>query len=507
MATAFTNAAILYSVATNNGANSISPVDPTHTTLANYQELNTMANILASCVNSGGTTSSSSACYILFQNATSNGTTGSGTVPNDTASAMINITHNVRSNISNLFALASNSYAPYTPALSSAPSDFAYVIYFLFGNGSTANTYDPNQIVIDSAGTVYATNFWGSSTPTYSNGIMKITPTAGFIGATPISYLRSIAIDQSNNVFLFSPATGIVSEYAASTTGLLGTFVGTYNFSSLLSSQGVTNGDSTTPNEGGLFATSFQIGPTNNLLIANFSATTGANDNLYSFPLTAGTYSTSSVTNLHSLPNGTSNISIAVDGNGTVYMVDDTGTNTARVTSGGSYSTQTNTYNSDFVVLDPEDSPNFFDPGTGSGHNGITVFNNSFSASSSVAGGGSNFTQPYNPSMDGLGRYWFGDLNTKNLSARQATGSNVGQSDVYQELYVFGAGAGYSDSGAGSAVSTVPDQAGNLWVALESAQGSGWIDEMVGIAAPTIQPLSLQSLKILPTNTSLDIRP
>jgi hypothetical protein len=74
-------------------------------------------------------------------------------------------------------------------------------------------------------------------------------------------------------------------------------------------------------------------------------------------------------------------------------------------------------------------------------------------------------------------------------------------------LYVFGAGAGYSDSGAGSAVSTVPDQAGNLWVALESAQGYGAIDEMVGIAAPTIQPLSLQSLKILPTNTSLDIRP
>ena len=55
-------------------------------------EINTLANILASCINSTGTITgpaNPSACYTLFSNAMSNGT--SGNLPTDTATAAINI--------------------------------------------------------------------------------------------------------------------------------------------------------------------------------------------------------------------------------------------------------------------------------------------------------------------------------------------------------------------------------------------------------------------------------
>src|SRR5271170_569594 len=53
-------------------------------------EVNTLANILASCVNSTGPASST--CGTLFSNAMSGGTSGS--TPDDTATAAINIAHN-----------------------------------------------------------------------------------------------------------------------------------------------------------------------------------------------------------------------------------------------------------------------------------------------------------------------------------------------------------------------------------------------------------------------------
>src|ERR1039458_7169186 len=61
-------------------------------------EINTLANILAACVNSTGP--SFAACSTLFSNAESAGS--SGTAPTDTATAAINIAHNPGANIAAL---------------------------------------------------------------------------------------------------------------------------------------------------------------------------------------------------------------------------------------------------------------------------------------------------------------------------------------------------------------------------------------------------------------------
>jgi hypothetical protein len=51
------------------------------------------------------------------------------------------------------------------------------------------------------------------------------------------------------------------------------------------------------------------------------------------------------------------------------------------------------------------------------------------------------------------------------------------------------------------------DQGGNLWVAVRRGSNSGYMVEDIGVAGPTIQPLSVQSEKLLPTNTSFINRP
>jgi hypothetical protein len=82
-------------------------------------EINTLANILAACVNSTG--SSSTGCSTLFSNAKSGGSTG--TTPTETATAAINMVHNPTANVAALFPLQT-AVAPFAPMLSYAPSDF-----------------------------------------------------------------------------------------------------------------------------------------------------------------------------------------------------------------------------------------------------------------------------------------------------------------------------------------------------------------------------------------------
>ncbi|MEO6924625.1 MAG: hypothetical protein ABI142_12430, partial [Bryocella sp.] len=64
-------------------------------------QINTIANILASCINSAG--SSSTNCTTLLSNATSGGT--SSVTPTEVSTAAINIVHNPAANVANLFTL------------------------------------------------------------------------------------------------------------------------------------------------------------------------------------------------------------------------------------------------------------------------------------------------------------------------------------------------------------------------------------------------------------------
>ena len=129
-------------------------------------KINTLANILAACINSDGTVVSTPAatnCYTLFSNATSDGTSN-GTQPTETVTAALNIAHNPGANVANLYALAP-SVAPFQPSLSSV-ADFTLALNFT--GGGIVNR--PGQgIAVDGFGDIWTSNLPNSSKRKWGN--------------------------------------------------------------------------------------------------------------------------------------------------------------------------------------------------------------------------------------------------------------------------------------------------------------------------------------------------
>jgi hypothetical protein len=174
--------------------------------------LNTLANILAACVDSGNTTTapaSSTSCLSLFQTATADGTT-TGTQPTDTATAAINIARHPAgvgnsSFAATLFGIPTGA-VPFSPNLNNAPPDFTVAIQYAYsGNSIFAN---PRSIALDANG-----NFWFttwvtpavSGTTTYGTGYLA---EGSPLGAIVTSHLNSsyamgnIAIDSNQNAWV-----------------------------------------------------------------------------------------------------------------------------------------------------------------------------------------------------------------------------------------------------------------------------------------------------------------
>ncbi|MGP8092012.1 MAG: hypothetical protein ACLP72_01690 [Candidatus Sulfotelmatobacter sp.] len=115
--TGIANAADLASI-TTGFANSNLPSKPE--AKVPQTKIHTLANILSACINSSS--SSSISCTTLFSNARGNG--ASGSTPEETATAAINIARNPHANIAVLYGLQPRLSAPFLPALESAPEDF-----------------------------------------------------------------------------------------------------------------------------------------------------------------------------------------------------------------------------------------------------------------------------------------------------------------------------------------------------------------------------------------------
>jgi hypothetical protein len=109
---------------------------------ASSTEINTLGNVVASCINSpGGIAGDGSACGNLFTLATPSG----GQAPTDTVGALLNILKNPTQNVAALFNL-SGAAAPFQPSLSTAPPSWALPI--LVGPTVTLNTPAPGASVL-----------------------------------------------------------------------------------------------------------------------------------------------------------------------------------------------------------------------------------------------------------------------------------------------------------------------------------------------------------------------
>jgi len=194
-------------------------------------QLNTLANILAACVNSaGGVSGDSSPCGKLLS------LDGGGS--SDTVTAALQMTQSPGHNTSQLYGLISGS-APFQPYFTTVPTDFTAVVGYTVPPNIQAGTLDSNGHIwlytggynydtvadqsTDTQGviTVYDNNF---------NQLFTISPGTGGLyypnGMTPDASGHVFTINANNTISEFNSTGTAVSPAGGWPTGFTSTFTG-----------------------------------------------------------------------------------------------------------------------------------------------------------------------------------------------------------------------------------------------------------------------------------------
>jgi sugar lactone lactonase YvrE len=185
---------------------------PSQTGIPPQATLNTLADILAPCVNSDGT---GDPCNTLFANAKDL----AGNTPSNTLDAIINIAHNPAANVPALYNLVTST-PPFMPTLSAAPNDWTVAITFYVEN--LAGPYYP---AIDANGDIWIPGFANNTLTELDTFGDLLSGQAGFSGAN-LNEPVAIAIDASSNAWIANySATGNPSLSAFNSSGLsIGSF-------------------------------------------------------------------------------------------------------------------------------------------------------------------------------------------------------------------------------------------------------------------------------------------
>jgi hypothetical protein len=148
-------------------------------------KINSIANLLNTCT----AAASSAGCTALF----SATTPGDGTAPSNTLDAALNLVRNPGSKVAALYTQSTTSTA-FTPALTTAPSDWTMFITYAGGGMNT-----PTAVGVDATGNVWVTSYHSvvsefspTGTPVFANGITG--------GGLFNSY--GLAIDAQNDVWI-----------------------------------------------------------------------------------------------------------------------------------------------------------------------------------------------------------------------------------------------------------------------------------------------------------------
>jgi hypothetical protein len=162
--------------------------------------VNTLADMLAACVNMGVTGPDN--CNTLFN------ATNYGFKPVSTFAAALNIALHPAPTAGNMTALLGlvSSTAPFQPAIASPtpPNDFTLAIGY---NGGGIAVHGVNAVAIDASGNAWVTDYFTDSGSTIS-GLIEITPTGTFpggptgFGNTFLGAMNNIAIDQTGTIWV-----------------------------------------------------------------------------------------------------------------------------------------------------------------------------------------------------------------------------------------------------------------------------------------------------------------
>jgi hypothetical protein len=202
---AFQTAASLVDVSTGNARTTTPGGNGTVPT----STINTLANIIAACVD---TVSGTSPCSTLFATATPS----RGTAPSDTLTAILDIALNPGHNVAKLYSIITAA-ASFQPSLAGAPNDWTVSIEYTGGGLNYAQL-----LAIDGQGNVWVPNAVDPGT------ISEFGPTGdplsgktGFTGGG-LSYPYALAVDTTGNAWTANSGNNTVSEHTSGGTPLSG---------------------------------------------------------------------------------------------------------------------------------------------------------------------------------------------------------------------------------------------------------------------------------------------
>ena len=418
-------------------------------------EIDTLANILAACINSTGL--GSTQCNTLFMNAT-NG----GAQPVDTATAAVNIAHNPGANVANLIGLQTPS-SPFQPMLSATPTPNDFTIAVSYTGGGMN---DPLGLAIDNAGDVWATNSNGgaNSLSEFSPVGVAISGAGGFTGGG-LNTPYGIAIDSTGKVWVVNSGNNTLSEFNASGTPV--------------SMTAYSGGGLTSP-------TNICIDAGGNLWINN-----GFANNISEFS-SSGAAAMNSPFSGGGIDGG---IDIACDAAGHVWIsnfyavLGELTTSGAVVTSGGYTGGGLN----ESYGIAVDSSGNVWT--ANDGNNSISKFNSSGAAqsgSSGYTGGGLN--SPQYIAVDRAGNVWVANAGSHSISEFNSSG-----------MAITGLN-GYQLPTAAATRELAIDGSGNIWV---TSNDVNILTEFVGLASPVVTPIvgGLAGSPISPAITNIAPNP
>lgn len=197
---------------------------PTGATAATFKsivpqdEINYLANIIATCVNTNGVGGSSTACSNLFS------ATNVSASP-DTLKAALSIAKNPGTNVPTLFNLV-GATPPFAKTMSSAPNDWTLSLSFIGGGlgGNGTNQSQSTNLAIDSSNNVWVVNS-NTATVTKLNNLgapvsSSTTTVPGGYSAPSLAVPGSLAIDTTGNVWISDAGTNAVAELTSAGTAV-----------------------------------------------------------------------------------------------------------------------------------------------------------------------------------------------------------------------------------------------------------------------------------------------
>ena len=450
IANAFANAANLFDVQDFHDLARTNTLDGIG--IVPQSRVHTLANVLASCVNSLG--SGSPSCSTLFASAPEPGSSGS--LPEDVTTAMMNIAHNPSANVSALFMLQGPS-TPFAPQLMASPTDLS--LSLSFPDGALAKN---PSLAIDAQGDVWTVAPKTTAVTEISPVGTLLSTGAGFAINGGFANPRSLAFDTTGNLW-------ILGEGMA---GALNTPMAT--FAELNSSGGylqLLSGARGTPvsTDPPAPITNLAIDGSGALYFGGVKTTVqgGAQSNVCCTVKFSPLTSTMTELNADGVTPGTNFVALSGSGEW--------------VTSGGGALSQNSSVASTLLTLGGlnaatavalDHSGNAWV--VNSGNNSISEFTPSGTAVSGTTGfTGGGLANPEAIAVDGAGVIWVANEGNGSISEFSSSGAPVG--------------VGFAGTGLTNPSALAVDPSGNIWVADASSKN---LTEYVGLGDPVVTPLS-----------------